>query len=67
MHELLANGRPAHNPRGVPQPNVRMEFDKRLSELDSLNEVEKKFMYNLVYSLLSKKKLKDSLFNLIDS
>lgn len=46
-------------------------YDKTLMEklrlLDSLDEVEKKSIYNLVDSLISKKKLRDSLSNLIDS
>ena len=44
-------------------------YDKTLMEklrlLDSLDEVEKQSIYNLIDSLISKKKLKDSLQNLI--
>lgn len=46
-------------------------YDKTLMEklrlLDSLDEVEKKSIYNLIDSLISKKKLRDSLSNLIDT
>ena len=45
--------------------------DKTLMEklrlLDSLDEIEKKSIYNLIDSLISKKKLKDNLSNLIAS
>jgi transcriptional regulator with XRE-family HTH domain len=43
-------------------------YDKTLMEklrlLDSLDDVEKKSIYNLIDSLISKKKLKDNLQNL---
>jgi transcriptional regulator with XRE-family HTH domain len=46
-------------------------YDKTLMEklrlLDSLDEVEKVSIYNLIDSLISKKKLKDNLQNLITS
>ncbi len=46
-------------------------YDKTLMEklrlLDSLEEVEKVSIYNLIDSLISKKKLKDNLTNLISS
>ena len=45
-------------------------YDKTLMEklrlLDSLDDVEKKSIYNLIDSLISKKKLKDNLSNLLD-
>ncbi len=46
-------------------------YDKTLMEklrlLDSLDDVEKSSIYNLIDSLISKKKLKDNLTNLISS
>ncbi|MBL4707066.1 MAG: helix-turn-helix transcriptional regulator [Flavobacteriales bacterium] len=46
-------------------------YDKTLMEklrlLDSLDEIEKKSIYNLIDSLVSKKKLKDNLSNLLAS
>lgn len=46
-------------------------YDKTLMEklrlLDSLDEVEKKSIYNLIDSLISKKKLKDNLSSLLDA
>ena len=46
-------------------------YDKTLMEklrlLDSLDEVEKMSIYNLIDSLIAKKKLKDNLSNLIAS
>jgi hypothetical protein len=46
-------------------------YDKTLLEklrlIDSLDEVEKKSLYNIVDSLISKKKLKDNLSNLVAS
>ncbi|MBG6133722.1 hypothetical protein IWQ47_005194 [Aquimarina sp. EL_43] len=40
---------------------------EKLRLLDSLEEVEKVSIYNLIDSLISKKKLKDNLTNLISS
>jgi len=46
-------------------------YDKTVMEklrlLDSLDDVEKKSIYNLVDSLISKKKLKDNLSSLLDA
>jgi transcriptional regulator with XRE-family HTH domain len=46
-------------------------YDRTLLEklrlIDSLDEVEKKSLYNIVDSLISKKKLKDNLSNLVAS
>ncbi len=46
-------------------------YDKTLLEklrlIDSLDEVEKKSIYNIVDSLIAKKKLKDNLSNLVAS
>ena len=46
-------------------------YDKTLMEklrlLDSLDDVEKSSIYNLIDSLIAKKKLKDNLTNLISS
>jgi transcriptional regulator with XRE-family HTH domain len=46
-------------------------YDKTLMEklrlIDSLDEVEKKSIYNIVDSLVAKKKLKDNLSNLVAS
>ncbi len=52
-------------------PRYLGTYDKTLMEklrlLDSLEEVEKVSIYNLIDSLISKKKLKDNLTNLISS
>lgn len=50
--------------------NETNSYDKTLMEklrlLDLLDEVEKKAIYTLIDSLISKKKLKDSLQNLVE-
>lgn len=51
--------------------NETKAYDKTLMEklrlLDSLDEIEKSSIYNLIDSLISKKKIKDNLSNLLQS